>query len=127
MSRTSSRPALEKPLERRQADHGRVVADVDVQLRADAPQRFVHVERRPIAAAFVEHVAGNRGEPRSVAGSDDAPTGTSARTRHERHLPVLDRPHAQAVRERRARRIAGKREGALGRREPAGGCDRRAS
>ena len=36
----------EIPLERRQADDGGVVADVDVQLRADAPERLVHVERR---------------------------------------------------------------------------------
>ena len=60
---TSSRPRAEIPLERRQAEHRRVVADVGVELRADPRQRFVHVERRPIAAALVEHVGGDRGEP----------------------------------------------------------------
>ena len=34
--------------------------DVDVELRADAAERLVDVERRPIAAPFVEHVAASQ-------------------------------------------------------------------
>ena len=66
MSRTSSRPRSRIALERRQAEDRGVVADVDVELRADAAERFVHVERGAIAAALVEHVAGDRGEPGPV-------------------------------------------------------------
>ena len=59
--------AIQKSLQRRQADDGGVVADVGLELCADPAQRFVDIERGTIAAAFVEHVRGDGGQARSIA------------------------------------------------------------
>ena len=40
-----------------------VGSDIGVELRADAGERFVHVDRRSAAAAFVQHVGRHRGQP----------------------------------------------------------------
>ena len=40
----------------------RVGADVGVELRAEARERLVHLDRGAVAAALVEHVGGHRGQ-----------------------------------------------------------------
>ena len=114
MSRTSSRPAIEIPLERRQAEDGRVVADVDVELRADPAERLVHVERRrsPQPSSSMSPVIAAR--PGAVGGSDDGPDRHEREHGDERHLPVLDGPDAQAVARASSRRIAGNVKGRSG-------------
>ena len=64
MSAQERRAAIGEPRQRRQAEQGRVGSDVGVELRADPSERFVERERVEVAAAFVEHVAGDRGEAR---------------------------------------------------------------
>jgi hypothetical protein len=42
--------------------------DIEIELGADPAQRLVDIERRSIAAAFVEHVARDRRETGTVGG-----------------------------------------------------------
>ena len=129
--------AIEIALERRQAEDGGVVTDVDVELRADAAERLVDVERRrsPQPSSSMSPVIAAR--PGRSGGSDDGP---------DRHQRQHARPAAPArcstVQTRRPfgeRRAAdlGKRERALGperrqaaaigrHQETATGCDPRA-
>ena len=71
--------------------------------------------RRAIAAAFVEHVGGDRGEP-GPARRDRTPRrpASAARTRRSGTCVVLDGPDPQAVRQRRFRRSPGNGNGRLG-------------
>jgi len=125
--------AREIALQRRQAEHGRVVPDVDVELRADPAERLVHVQGGAIAAAFVEHVAGDRGQPGLVRRIRRRPGRHEREHRHQRHLVVLDRPDPQAVLERapadrrKAERTLGSETGktaAIGpRHDTATGCE----
>ena len=69
--------AIQESLQRRQANNRGVVADIGVELRADAAQRFVDVEGRILSAALIEHVGGDRGQPRPLGG-----VGGCARRHH---------------------------------------------
>ena len=57
------RPRSAKRLSAVTLSERRVGADVGVELRAEPRERLVHLDRRAIAAAFVEHVGGERREP----------------------------------------------------------------
>ena len=48
---------------RRHREHRRVGGDVGFEVRADAGERGVHVDRRQVAGPFVHHVAGDGGKP----------------------------------------------------------------
>ena len=110
--RAAPRPAKRLSAVTRQ--QRRVGPDVGVELRAEARQRLVHLDRRAAAAALVEHVDGQRRQT-FLAGRI---VGRAApQQQHERH----DRNRRVARRSRRAgrsaastSRSAGKRTGAVG-------------
>ena len=80
----------------------RVRTDVGVELRAEARERLVHLDRRAAAAALVEHVGGHRGQPflaRRIVGRAAAHAAASAVTTGIDGW--RDRPDPQAVRQRR--------------------------
>jgi hypothetical protein len=69
---------------------------------ADPAERVVQLQRIEIAAAFVEHVARDRGKPGTVRRIGRRSHGKQRKEADERHAVVLDGPHAQAVGERTA-------------------------
>ena len=73
-----------------------------IELGANPAERFVHVERRAIAAPLVEHVAGDRRQPRPFRRVGRGADRHHRKHRDERNLVVLDSPGADAVRERAA-------------------------
>jgi hypothetical protein len=78
----------------------RVRADVGIELRAETRERFVHLDRRTPAAAFVEHVGGDRGEAVLPGRIRRGAAADQQRERHERHLRVAHGPHAEAAGQR---------------------------
>ena len=50
-------------LQRGELQQRRVGADLGVQMRPDPAERFVHGERVEVAAALVQQIAGDGGEP----------------------------------------------------------------
>ena len=85
-----------------QAEERRVGSDFGVELRADARERFVELERAEIAAALVQHVAGHRRQALAAGGSATTRDESATSTLIERHRAVLDRPHPETVVERSA-------------------------
>ena len=71
MSASSANAGVGRTFERGQADQRGVGADLGVELRAEPPERLVQLERVEIAAAFVEQIAGDGGEARTVRGIVD--------------------------------------------------------
>ena len=101
------------PLERGEADEGRVRTDLGVELRAEPAERLVQRERIEVAAPFVEEVAGDRREPGRPAGSNEAPARTSTRTDMSGTSPCTA-VHASRPFESRRRRISGNANDRLG-------------
>ena len=93
--------ALREAAENGDARHRRVGSDVGVELRAEARERFVDLDRGSLAAPFVEHVRRDRGEAVLAGGIGRRAAAYEQRERDERHLRVAHRPDAQAVLERR--------------------------
>ena len=83
------------------AGDGRVRSDVGVELRAEPRERLVHLDRRAIAAAFVEHVGGERREAFLAGRIGGGAAADEQRERDQRHLGVVHGPDAQAVGQRR--------------------------
>jgi hypothetical protein len=98
---------LREAAEHGDAHHGRVGADVGVELRAEPRQRFVDLNRRPIAAALVEHV-GRHGRQSVLTGGIRGRAATNQqREGDERHLCMPDGPDVHAARQHR---LADRRE-----------------
>ena len=100
-SESSSRARRGEAAEDGDAGDGRVRADVGVELRAEPRERLVHLDRRTIAAAFVEHVGGDRGEAVLAGGIGRSAAADQQRERDQRHLRVVHGPDAQPVGQRR--------------------------
>ena len=100
MSGNSSSPRCEKRL-RTVRRHRRIRSDVGVELRPEPRQRFVHLDGGAIAAAFVEHVGGDRGEPFLAMWIGRGAAANEERERHQRHLCVMHGPDPHAVGQRR--------------------------
>ena len=62
MSESSASARCGEAAEDGDARDRRVGSDVGVELRAEARERLVHLDRGAIAAALVEHVGGDRGQ-----------------------------------------------------------------
>ena len=84
-----------------------VGADVGIELRAEARQRFVNLDGRAVAAALVQHVDGDRRQPffaeRIVGGA----ALHEQHQRHDRDRRVTDASRRAA---RRQRRLLDRRE-----------------
>jgi len=93
--------ALREAAEDRDARHRRIRSDVGVELRAQPRQRFMHLDGGAIAAAFVEHVGGDGGQPFLPMGIGRGAAANEKRERHQRHLRVMDGPDPHAVGQRR--------------------------
>ena len=93
--------AVREPGEDGEAGDDAVRPDVGVELRAEPRERLVHLDRRSIAAALVEHVGGDRGQAVFPGGVGRGAAADQQRERHERHLRVARGPHAQPVGQRR--------------------------
>ena len=81
--------------QRHQADHRRIRADLGVEDAADAREALVDGEGIGRAAAFVEHVGGEGGEPGTIGGIG---RDTDRQQQHEadhRQLAMLHRPQPQ--------------------------------
>ena len=63
MSASSDSAGAGEAAERGDGQQRRVGADVRIELRAEARQRLVNLDRRSVAAALVQHVDGDRREP----------------------------------------------------------------
>ncbi len=93
--------ALGESAEDGDAGDRRVRSDVGVELRAEARQRLVHLDRRTIAAALVEHVGGDGSEPFLARRIRRGAAPDEQRERDERHTRMGHGPHAKTVGQRR--------------------------
>ena len=84
-----------EPAQRGNAENCRIRSDVGIELRSDAGERLVHFDRRPAAAAFVEHVgrqrrktvrfpAGSLAEPPRISRTSEITGTVGWRTVHRR-------------------------------------------
>ena len=112
--------------ERRQPEHRRVGANLGLEVRTDAAQRFVQLERAAGAAPFVQHVARDRRDTGTAYGVVAGADRQDDERIHDRDVAVLDCPHAQPVRQRSASDV-GEGEGRFGTEGGQARCDRQAS
>jgi hypothetical protein len=93
--------AIGEAAEDRRAEDDRVRSDVGVEMRAEPRERLMHLDGGSIAAALVEHVGRNRGQPFARRRIRRRAASHEQHHRDERHLRVIHGPHPEAVRQRR--------------------------
>ena len=90
--------ALPISAENRQTDDRRVRPDVRLDLCAKPGERFMHLDRRPIAAAFVEHVGRECRQAFLSSWIVGRAATNEQHERDQRHLQVANGPYAKPTR-----------------------------
>jgi len=85
------------PREHRQFEQGAVGPDFGFELRSDAGERIVQVQRIQRSASFIEEVAGDRRQPGALRRIACRPERQQDEHADERHLAVLDRPEPDSI------------------------------
>jgi len=87
-------PTIGEALQHRQAEQRRVGPDLGVEAGAHPAKRLVEIERTQIAAALIQEITGDRGEPGPVRRVISRARGEQQQRADHRDIAMFGSPHA---------------------------------